>query len=526
MGGGIIGAGIARDAARRGLCVALVEAHDLASGTSSRPTRLIHGGLRYLENLDFALVREDMREREVLLRVAPHLVFPLPFHLPMYRPSLFERGKLRAGMLLYDALSFDKSLPRRTWLSSAEVRRLEPGLEPDGLRGAWRFYDAQVPYVERLVVENALDAAAHGAVVLNHARSSRFARDATGRVTGAAVEDGIGGREVTVRARLTVNATGPWLDTTTSDLRPAKPPLLRLTKGVHLVTDPGTTTAQALLAKSDGRLFFIVPWNGFSLIGTTDTDYHGDPGDAAADEDDVRYLLAESGRAFPKAPFHRVHYTWAGVRALVRTEGVKEGEVSRKHEIHDHERRDGVPGLLSVVGGKVTGYRAIAEEVVNAVGRKLAHRAACGTALAALPGGSLDDVARFARYEVRPQAADLGVDVASSDHLVRTYGSLAPAVLDLVRHDRSLAARLCPHEPVIAAELVRAVDTEWAASVGDALLRRTGLGLTACQGAECVTSVAARMADRLGWDRAEREAQVAAYRGEIEPMRRFRTTQA
>ncbi|MDP9266345.1 MAG: glycerol-3-phosphate dehydrogenase [Chloroflexota bacterium] len=526
MGGGIIGAGITRDAALRGLSVALVEARDLASGTSSRPTRLIHGGLRYLENLDLGLVREDMREREVLLRVAPHLVFPLPFHLPMYRPSLFERAKLRAGMLLYDALSFDKSLPRRTWLEAADVRQLEPGIEPDGLRGAWRFYDAQVPYVERLVVENTLDAAAHGAAVLNHARASRFVRDASGRVTGATVMDAIGGREVKVAARLTVNATGPWLDATTRDLRPAEHPLLRLTKGVHLVTERGTSTAQALFAKSDGRLFFIVPWNGFSLIGTTDTDYHGDPADVAADEEDVRYLLGEARRAFPSAPFDQVHYTWAGVRALVRTEGVKEGEVSRKHEIHDHERRDGIPGLLSVVGGKITGYRAIAEEVVDAAGRMLGHRVACGTARTALPGGELDDVARFGREEVRPRARELGVDARASDHLVRTYGALALAVLDLVRRDASLTSRLCPHEPVIAAELVRAVETEWAATVGDALLRRTGLGLAACQGAECVTNVAARVAELLGWDATECEAQVAAYRAEIEPMRRFRTARA
>ncbi len=467
-----------------------------------------------------------MREREVLLRVAPHLVFPLPFHLPMYRPSLFERAKLRAGMLLYDALSFDKSLPRRTWLSAEEVRRVEPGLERDGLRGAWRFYDAQVPYVERLVVENALDAAAHGAAVLNHAGASRFVRDATGRVTGAAVSDAMGGGECTVRARLTVLATGPWLDLTTRDLRPAKRPLLRLTKGVHLVTEAGTATAQALIAKSDGRLFFIVPWNGFSLIGTTDTDYHGDPSDAAADESDVGYLLREARTAFPGAPFDRVHYTWAGVRALVRAEGVTEDQVSRKHEIHDHERRDGVPGLLSAVGGKVTGYRAIAEEVMDVAVRKLGRQAPSRTSRATLPGGAVDDVARFVRDEVAPRAAGLRVDAATSDHLARTYGSLSSEVLDLVDGDAALAARLCPHEPMIAAELVRAVRNEWAATIGDALLRRTGLGLAACQGADCVVSVAARMADLLGWDATECEAQVAAYRTEIEPMRRFRTTPA
>ena len=290
---------IARDLALRGLKVALVEQHDLASGTSSRPTRLIHGGLRYLEMFDFGLVRTDMREREVLLRMAPHLVQPLPFLMPMYGRGLLYRAKLQAGMQLYDALSFDKSLPTRQWLDTRQVLRAEPGLNPTDLQGAWQYYDAQVSLVERLVIENALDAASVGAVILTNASAVRFTRGESGSVTGAVVRDALSGREVEARARLTVNATGPWLDLTTAGLRPGRRPLLRLTKGVHLVTPSASEHAHVLFARRDGRLFFVIPWLGYSLVGTTDTDYRGDPSEAAATEADVDYLVEEARHAFP-----------------------------------------------------------------------------------------------------------------------------------------------------------------------------------------------------------------------------------
>jgi glycerol-3-phosphate dehydrogenase len=360
IGGGIVGTGIARDLALRGLKVALVEQRDLASGTSSRPTRLIHGGLRYLEMFDFALVRTDMREREVLLRLAPHLVQPLQFLMPMYARGMLYRAKLQAGMQLYDALSYDKSLPTRQWLNRRQLLRAEPGLNHRELQGAWQFYDGQVSLVERLVIENALDAASEGGLILNYATAVRFLRNQSGGVTGALVRDGRTGRELEARARLTINATGPWLDLTTAGLRRGRRPLLRLTKGVHLVTPRATRHAHVLFAQRDGRLFFVIPWLGYSLVGTTDTDYHGDPAEAAATDEDLEYLVEEAQRAFPSARFHDVHYTWAGVRALVRIEHVTEGKVSRKHALHDHGRREGITGLVSVVGGKITGYRAIA----------------------------------------------------------------------------------------------------------------------------------------------------------------------
>jgi glycerol-3-phosphate dehydrogenase len=514
IGGGIIGAGVARDAALRGLSVAIVEQADFGSGTTSRPTRLIHGGLRYLELFDFRLVRSDMREREILLRIASHLVFPLAFLLPLYRPSLFYQLKLRIGMQLYDALSLDKSLPKRQHLDRAATLAAEPSLEPDGLVGAWRFYDAQVPLVERLVIENLVDAVEHGAIVLNHARVIDFLREGDG-VVGARVRDTIGERNVEIRARFTVVATGPWLDRTIAPLRQRSDPLLRLTKGVHIVTRRAVEQAHVLFAKSDGRLFFVLPWRDATIVGTTDTDYSGDPADAAASEDDVHYLQAEARRAFPTAPFDEIHFTWAGVRALVREEGVSEGEVSRKHALFDHAKREGVEGIVSVVGGKITAYRAIAEEVVDSASRGLSRYSPSRTADEVLPGARAVDLA------ARP--GDVALDAATRAHLTSIYGARAREVLDLSRADPSLASPLCPHHRGIEAEIVHAVQTEWAQSLGDVLLRRNALGLSACQALDCVERVADRMGLVLGWDQARRHREIEAYRREVEGMRRFST---
>jgi len=511
IGGGIIGAGIARDAALRGLSVALVEQDDFASGTTSRPTRLIHGGLRYLELFDFGLVRSDMREREILLRIAPHLVFPLPFLLPLYRPSLWYQAKLRIGMQLYDALSLDKSLPKRKWLDRDETLAAEPTLDPDGLHGAWRFYDAQVPLVERLVIENVVDASEHGALVLNHARALGYLRDGA-RVTGAVVRDRIAAADLEVRARFTVNATGPWLDRTIASVRPRPKPLLRLTKGIHLVTPRATDKAHVLFAKSDGRLFFVLPWLDGTLVGTTDTDYAGDPADAAASEEDVRYLQKEACRAFPNAPFETIYYTYAGVRALVREEGVSEGQVSRKHALFDHDRRDGIGGLLSVVGGKITAYRDIAEEATDAVARKLGLKVGGSTADAPLPGARADSL---------PAGPLLDVDGETVRHLERVYGTRSRELLSLASAHPELRGPLCPHHHGIAAEVVHAVLKEWANTLGDVLLRRTALGLMACQGLDCIEAVADHVGAVLGWDDVRRAHEIAAYRAEIAPMRRF-----
>jgi glycerol-3-phosphate dehydrogenase len=380
--------------------------------------------------------------------------------------------------------------------------------------GAWRFYDAQVPLVERLVVENLVDASERGAFVLNHARVVDFLREGD-RIVGARVRDAVAEGDLEIRARFTVVATGPWLDRTIAPLRKSSRPLLRLTKGVHIVTRRAVQQAHVLFAKSDGRLFFVVPWRDATIVGTTDTDYNGDPGNVVASEEDVRYLQDEARRAFPSAPFDDIYFTWAGVRALVREEGVSEGQVSRKHALFDHATREGVHGVLSVVGGKITAYRAIAEEVVDAVSRGFSRDTRSRTADEPLPG------ARPADLAARP--GDLALDATTRAHLSSIYGSRAREVLDLARADPSLASPLCPHHRGVEAEVVHAVENEWAQSLGDVLLRRNALGLSACQALDCVERVADRMGTVLGWDQDRRRKEIDAYRREVEPMRRFST---
>jgi glycerol-3-phosphate dehydrogenase len=495
VGSGAMGAGAARDAALRGLSVALVEQDDVAQGTTSRSSRLIHGGIRYLAQRDFGLVRENLREREILLRVAPHLVRPLPIHVPVYREGVRRRAALRAGMVLYDLLSRRKSLPGRRWIARGQLLALEPGLEGDGLRGAWRFYDAQCALVERLVVENVLDAKAHGAVVLTHARVRSWIKKEDA-VIGADVEDRLGGRTVRVEARQTINATGPWVDL----VGPHARPLLRLTKGVHLVT-PSLSRHAFLLFAGDGRPVFVLPWLSSSLVGTTDTDFAGDPGGARATREDVGYLAAAVRTSLPRAPVDDVAYTFAGVRALERVEGVAEGRVPREHEIRDHAARDGVDGIVSIVGGKLTAYRSIAQEAVDAVAKRLDRRTRCVTRTRPLPGAC--DVQALGA-ELAPRAARLGLGSDQLARLASVYGASARALLDRVERDRSLASRLTPTSAATRVEIVHAVEAEDAATLGDVLLRRTCLGLAR----DRALPLAAAAADTLGWGREEIDGYV------------------
>ncbi len=489
IGGGVIGAGIARDAARRGLRVALLEKSDFASGTTAGSTRLIHGGLRYLEMFDFRLVRMDLRERETLLRIAPHLIRPLPFLLPFYERSALYRARLRAGMALYDLLSFDKTLPRHRFLEAAEVRRAEPELRAEGLQGAAAYFDAQVDSPERLTLENIVDARRHGAVALNYVEATG-ALEEGGAICGLRARDVLEGEEAEVRARLVINASGPWFDRVAARLGPHPRRMIRTTKGVHLACDPVSRSAVALTSPLDGRLFFVIPWLGYAWVGTTDTDFDEDPGTASAGAEDVRYLLESAAHYFPALRRGRIHWTNAGVRALVMRPG-SESSVSRLHRVREARR-----GLISVLGGKITGYRAIAEEVTDLACRRLRHRRRCDTAEAPLPGGG----------------------ACGQGHLESLYGSRAAEVRALAAEDARLGERLGPAYPDIAAQVVFAVRQEQCLRVADFMLRRSLLGFSRDRGLGALEAVAAWMARELGWPESRRRAEIEAYRHQVEEV--------
>lgn len=491
LGGGILGAGIARDAARRGLHTVLFEKADYGSGTTAGSTRLIHGGLRYLEMLDFRLVRMDLRERETLLRIAPHLVKPLEFLLPFYDRSPWFRAELRAAMLLYDLLSFDKSLPNHRFLSAQEAARAEPALRRQGLQGAAAYYDAQVDSPERLTLENLLDARDQGALTFNYAEVTGALVE-QGEIRGLRVRDGLEGGEHEVRARLVINASGPWFDRVAARLAPHPRPMVRTTKGVHLACDLVNRHAVALISPLDGRLFFVIPWLGHSWVGTTDTDFDQDPSTAAANADDVRYLLESAAHYYPALHRAKVYWSNAGVRALVRKPG-SESSISRRHRVVADR-----PGLISLVGGKITGYRAIAEEVVDLACRKLGARRTCDTAEAPLPGAR-------ERWE--------------EGYLESIYGCRAAQVRALAAAEAELAEPLAPDYPDIAAQVVFAVRYEQCVRIEDFMLRRSLLGFRPDQGTRAVEAVSRWMARELGWPEARRRAEVEQYQHRVQEVR-------
>lgn len=501
IGGGIIGCGIARDAAMRGLQVALFERRDFGSGTTSASTRIVHGGLRYLQMLDFRLVRLDLRERETLLRIAPHLVRPLEFLIPFYENDGTSAFKLRVGLALYDALSFDKSLPSRRWLPAAEARSIDIALRRSDVRGAAAYYDARVDSPERLTLENALDAETHGARLFNYCEVVRT----TPQVR---VRDTLDGTEIDVKARVIVNATGAWMEPTTERFTGRRPGRIRTTKGIHIVVPPLADHALALYSQVDGRLLFAIPRGGLTWIGTTDTDYHGDPAEVRATASEVQYLVDSLQRPFPNLKPNHVLFTTAGVRALVRQDGL-ESSVSRMHKVIEGWPV-APPGVISVLGGKITGYRAIAEEATDAVCRRLgARNRTSSTADAPLPG------ARTSEDRDRPASS-------AQDRLSELYGTRAAEIVALAQSTPELARPLSPKYPDIGAQVVFAVRFEHCARLSDFLRRRTLLGTTDDQGWDAAAAAAELMANELGWSRSRIENETTAYREDIARTLAFR----
>ena len=512
IGGGIVGAGIARDAALRGLRVALFEKNDFGGGTTAGSTRLIHGGLRYLEMLDFRLVRLDLRERETLLRIAPHLVKPLEFLVPFYNRSFLYRWKMRAGMILYDLLSFDKSLPRHRFLSADEIKASEPQLQDEGLQGAAAYYDAQASSPERLCLENLLEAHEHCAVLCNYAEVTGAVRSGNA-ITGVRVKDALnpGGGEVEVKGRVVVNASGPWFDRVAGKLAATKSHQIRTTKGIHFTSPPLNQRALVLFSKIDGRLFFAIPWLGYSWIGTTDTDFSDDPGKARATAADVDYTFESVREFLPSIDYDQIFFSNAGVRALVMEEG-SESSVSRMHRIANGAQ-EGIPGLISVLGGKLTGYRAIAEEATDVVCQVLGTRHPCRTAELPLPG---------ARQTGSPIVAAPGLSQETVDHLHRLYGARAAKVLRLASTDEKLGAKLSPSYPDIAAQVIFAIREEQCVRLSDFIWRRTLLGFSHDQGRSAVPNIMDLMAGEMNWSAARRTAELANYQRLIDHTQEFR----
>ena len=519
VGGGCNGAGSAWDAASRGLRVLLVEKEDFGWGTSAWNSRLIHGGLKYLEKYDVKLVRESLREREWLLRAAPHLVKPLRFVLPFYARNAHHRFALRAGMLAYDALSFDKSVPMHRVFSPDETAELIPGIDRNGLQGSAAYYDGQIEYAERLSVEVALAAREAGAVVLNHARVDRLVTEGD-RVVGVEITDLVSGGTHRASAAVTVNAAGPWLDEVLGRLDGRSVPRMTGgTKGTHLVVDPfpgAPRDAMYYEAVTDARPLLVIPWLGRYLLGSTDERFEGDLDTVSTDDDEIAYVLRETNKIFPDADLGPEHLLWSyeGVRPLPFSSGGPTSDISRRHDVRDHAPQ--IEGLLSVVGGKLTTFRQLGEDVTNAVVRKLGTRRRPGvTRRLQFPGARAADFGRFADAF----RAGCGLPAPVADRLLRIYGTRAAGVAAIAAAEPTLAEVIDEQTSAVGAEVVFAVREEMAATLADVVARRSMLGLSPDLGTGALDAVgriaekyAGWSAERVGDDRAAYERYITRFR--------------
>jgi glycerol-3-phosphate dehydrogenase len=521
IGGGINGAGAAQDAALRGLKVLLIDKGDFCGGATSWSTRLVHGGLRYLEYGEFRLVRESLREREILLKIAPHLVRPLLLTIPLYADRSRPTWKVRAGMALYDLLSYDKTLPNHQMLSAKIFQQLFREVAAENIAGAAQYYDSQVAYAERLALENLLDAAAHGAVVCNYTEAIEL-HLSNHQITAITCLDHITGKRFICSINgLVVNTAGPWVDQVLQrGQQHGQPcsigvePKIGPTKGSHIVVAPfpGMPMDSALYveAKSDGRPFFIVPWLGYVLIGTTDLRYQGDLDRIKASNDEIDYLIHETNLIIPTAQLSRqaVKFTYSGVRPLPYAEGKQPASITRSHILYDHSI-DGVTNLISLIGGKITTYRQVGKEIAD---RVYQHRSQtpppCQTQIQSLPGALLpqDDriTAMLAQYGDR-------LSYQTLHYLFGIYGVRTLDLLKLIDESPELAESITLGHPGIRAQIVFAVRSEYAKTLVDILYRRTMLVIATDYGLAILPMVVETLQKHCGWEQVQCDRAVKEF---------------
>ena len=535
IGGGITGAGIARDASLRGMRVLLLEKNDFGSGTSSKSSKLIHGGLRYLEHGEIGLVFESLSERWVQSRVAPHLVRPMSFLIPIYKGLRPGLEKMNVGLWLYDILSLFRTPRLHRTYRGARARAIEPHLAAKDLRGVLEYNDF-VTDDFRLVLENVIDAQELGARCLSHTEAVEVARDRRGDVCSLRAVDRLTGDEVIVPTRSVVIAAGPWTEVVARRIGLDAPqPLLRPTKGVHLVFPREVLPldrAITMISPIDGRVLFAIPWRDRTVLGTTDTDFRGSPDAVYADAEDVRYLCDSANAFFPEADFSpdRVIATWAGLRPLVDDRATSESEVSREHQVFTDEH-----GAFAIAGGKLTTYRLMAKECVDVAlqwlrdtgtdpfaGRSLRR---IDSKARPLPGArGLAKATWSALSSLATEiAAEHGLARETAEHLVGVYGVRAREHAAMIEADPELAERLDPELPFVWSEVRFAAERDLARTVDDVLARRLPLLLVSRdQGESVVERVAELLGAHFGWDRGVKRQAIDAYLEEVECSRRFR----
>jgi glycerol-3-phosphate dehydrogenase len=509
IGGGITGACVAYEAASRGLSVALVEKGDFGGATSAATSKMIHGGLRYLANGEFGVVRESLRERRVMENIAPNFVYPLPFLVPLYKGVKNVKMIMQIGMILYDLLSYDKGftwdsakkLPPHRMLSVEETLALEKVVNPDGLVAGIAFNDCENIIPERLTLAFIKSAVKYGADVSNYAKVEDFLRE-PGKITGVVVRDLLSNITVKLHGRITINCGGPWADLIL-DVASGKqaPQHVRRSEGIHIVTHRLVNKYVVGVLTPSGQRCNIMPWRGHSLIGTTDKEYKGDPDDYRVTRQSIEEFIREVNVGFGQpglVKYSDITYVYGGLRPLVEDQTKDVYRTSRRYEIYDNEK-DGLAGLVSVEGGKYTTSRGLAENVLRLVMKKAGKGYKKSvTAKQYLAGCEIKDINAFV---ASAKAANRGFSESTMDYLARIYGTELDGVLDIARSDAKYAAPINTDGEMLA-QVVYAARSEMARTLVDILIRRTGMGTLGHPGAKVLEDIAEIAARELNWDRA------------------------
>jgi glycerol-3-phosphate dehydrogenase len=512
IGGGVNGVGAALDAASRGLKVALIEAQDIAAGTSSRSSKLIHGGLRYLEQYDFKLVREALHERELMVStLCPHLVKPVGFLFPLTE-KLKERTYVGAGLALYDALrGFQRALPWHKHLSQKQINEIAPSLRHDLVTGAIKYFDAQVDDA-RHTMSVARTAARHGAIIATRVSAESLIREGK-RVVGVNALDLESGKKLTIKAGATVMCAGVWSDQLHEKFELTPGYNVTMSKGAHIVMPGSAIKSDAgIIVKTPVSVLFLIPWADKWIVGTTDTPYEGDRAEPFATREDVQYILDQANRVLkPKLKAKEIIGVYAGLRPLVANKkSATTTKLSREHTVDRP-----AAGFVSIAGGKYTTYRVMAKDVIDRAVIEL-RRLTKESVTEKLPLVGADGY--FALEQQKDRIAqESGLDVATVTHLLNRHGSLISEILEIIEDQPKLAAKLGAELPYIKAEIVYAASHEGARSVDDVISRRTRLSFEAANhGLYLAEEVAALIAPVLGWSAKERKESMAHYAGLVE----------
>ncbi len=516
IGGGITGACVLWDAALRGLKAALFDKSDFGAATSAATSKLIHGGLRYLKTMELSLVRESLQERRILEMIAPHLVYPMPFIFPAYGWGMRGLPALISAMVFYDSLAYDRKwindddrkIPAHERLNAEEILELAPGFVKEGLKGGVVYHDCQMYSPERLTLEFILSGIECGADAINYAEVTELVTEGDA-ITGVKARDMLTGEECSVRSKVTINATGPWADQMLGKLKGKTHHGLVRSKGIHIITKAIGKDKAITLQTPGGRHFFIIPWRGHSLIGTTDELFKGNPDDFKVTEKDITGLITEVNEGYPIADLKRsdVLFQYGGLRPIVEKETSIEVEVydaSRKYEIYDHEEDDQIKGFITVIGGKYTTSRNLAAQLVDLTVKKLKMPSLpCMTHTTPLYGG---DIARYTTFVERAKMRrPAGLQDEIIENLCRNYGT---RYLDVISSAPKKLERVSLNLPDITAEAVYALRNEMAVCLSDILFRRTGICTLGNPGVDVIDNIASIAARELKWTKARKAREI------------------